>query len=224
MAVKPFKEEEWNFFKFASIVHIEFPKMLRLAFETLWNRKVAPLPGYQVWDDTPEVRKLFLALEGGKTAIPIDKSFKDWDCTALFRATIYSKAFGISTNLPTDKKTQTLSDQFIREKRPNPFHLLVSSSTRSQDETITLAIDQVRRLRNILCHMPQPRITKLDFDFFVQLVKDAFAAVGFPCRINDTDCLEEEFQEVVERNMAVVEENFRSLKKKTEELIKGNYD
>ena len=124
MAVKPFKEEEWNFYKFASVVHSEFPEMLRSAFVSLWNRKIARLPGNQVWDETPEVRKLFLALEGGKTAIPIDKSFKDWDCTALFWATTYSKTFGICTISPRDKKTQiikTLSDQFIQLRKEAPF-------------------------------------------------------------------------------------------------------
>ena len=65
----------------------------------------------------------------------------------------------------------------------------------------------------------------IDFMILVELVKAAFDAVGFPtCRINDSDCLEEEFHELNRKNAAVVEENFRALKKVTEKLIKGNYD
>ncbi|XP_028396954.1 uncharacterized protein LOC114520821 [Dendronephthya gigantea] len=176
MAVKPFSKEELNFFKFASIVHDEFPKMLRSTFVTLWDRKIAPLPGYQVWDDTPAVRTLLLALEGGTTPIPTNDSFEDWDCTALFKATIYSKTFAISTTTTI----KTLSDKFLRGKKPSPFHVSVISPTGNQDETITLTIDQVRLLRNKFCHLPKFGMTKPVFDDYVQLANDAFTAVGFP--------------------------------------------
>ncbi|XP_028396949.1 uncharacterized protein LOC114520815 [Dendronephthya gigantea] len=175
MAVKPFSKEELNFFKFASIVHDEFPKMLRSTFVTLWDRKIAPLPGYQVWDDSPAVRTLLLTLEGGTTPIPTNDSFEDWDCTALFKATIYSKTFAISTTTTI----KTLSDKFLRGKKPSPFHASLISPTGNQDETITLAIDQVRLLRNTFCHLPKLGMTKPVFDDYVQLVNDAFTAVGF---------------------------------------------
>ena len=174
MEVKPFSKEELNFFKFASIVHDEFPKMLRSTFVTLWNSKIAPLPGYQVWDDTPAVRTLLSTLEGGTTAIPTNESFKNWDCTALFKATIYSKTFAVCTTT-----IKTLNDQFITGKKPSPFHTSLISSSGNQDETITLSIDQVRLLRNHLCHLSESSITKADFDVCVKLGKDAFAAVGF---------------------------------------------
>ncbi|XP_028397088.1 uncharacterized protein LOC114520938 [Dendronephthya gigantea] len=175
MAAKPFSKEELNFFKFASIVHDEFPKMLRWTFVALWNSKIAPLPGYQVWDDSPAVRTLLSKREGGKTAIPTNDSFEEWDCTALFKATIYSKTFGISTTTTI----KTLSDQFIKGKKPNPFHASLTSPTGNQDETISLAIDQVRLLRNHLCHSSASSITKPDFDDYVRLAKDAFTATGF---------------------------------------------
>ena len=111
IAARPFTKEELNFLKFASIVHDEFPKMLRHAFETIWNNKIAPtLPGYQVWDDSPAVRNLLQIREGEKTDIPTNKSFKEWDCTALFKATIYfmAKTFGVTTSTAT-KSTATKS-------------------------------------------------------------------------------------------------------------------
>ena len=179
MSVKPFSKEELNYLKFASIVHDEFPKMLRSTFVELWNAKIAPLPDYQVWNDTPAERKLLLN-RGGKTKIPITKSLEDWDCTALFQATLYSNTFGTITISPTTKK-------------PSPFHSSLISPTGNPDETIALAIDQVRLLRNTLCHMPQPSITKADFDDYVRHAKDAFDATGFStCRIDDIGNLEEE--------------------------------
>ena len=168
MAAISFSKEALNFFKFASIVHDEFPKMLRLTFETLWNSKVAP--DYQVWDDTRAVRKLFKTLEGGKTAIPTNKSYEDWDCTALFKATIFSQAFA---------NINTLYDQFIKGKKTGAFHTLPTIQTGNQDETLTLAIDRVRQLRNELCHLPNCTIEKCVFDYYVQLAKEAFTAVGF---------------------------------------------
>ncbi|XP_028397079.1 uncharacterized protein LOC114520930 [Dendronephthya gigantea] len=175
MEVKSFLKEELNFFQFASIVFDEFPKMLRSTFVLLWDSKIAPLPGYQVWDDTPAVRTLLLTLEGGTTPIPTNKSIEDWDCTALFQANIYSKTFAISTTTTI----KTLHDQFIKGKKPNPFHASLTSPTGNQDETITLAIDQIRLLRNNLCHLPKSSITKSDFDDYVELAKDAFVATGF---------------------------------------------
>ena len=176
MAVKPFSKEELNFFKFSSIVIDEFPKAVRQIFITLWNSKVAVLPGYQVWDDSTAVRNMLLKSEGGKTGIPINQSIDEWDCTALFQATIYAKTFGSSSGKGS---TKTLSDLYLKNKKPAPgsFHPSVNSPTGNQDETYALAIDQLRLLRNTLCHSAKLEIAKADFDQFVQLVKDALTAV-----------------------------------------------
>ena len=218
MAAKRFSKEELNFFKFASIVYDEFPKMLRYTFVHLWDTKIAPRPGYQVWNDSPTVRNRLLLSEGGTTDIPTNKSYEDWDCTALFKATIYSKTFKTSTILPTTKKTSTittLSDQYIKGKSPSPFHLSLVSKTGNKDETIALAIDQIRLLRNTLCHLPQPTIAKAKFDEYVQLAKNAFVAVGFPThQIDEIGRLEEE---------DFPTEKFNELnKKRTDDLIKFN--
>ncbi len=190
MAARPFTKEELNFLKFASIVHDEFPKMLRHTFETIWNNKIAPtLPGCHVWDDSPAVRNLLQIREGGKTDIPTYKSFKEWDCTALFKATIYSKTFGVTTSTAT----KTLSEQYLKGKKPNPFHSSVVSPTGNQDESLALAIDQLRLLRNKLCHIFSGSVSKTDFDRFVLLAKDAFTATGFTGdRLDDIGSLREE--------------------------------
>ena len=43
--------EQLNFFKFATIVLDEFPKVLQQIFVVKWDKEIAPLPGYQPWDD-----------------------------------------------------------------------------------------------------------------------------------------------------------------------------
>ncbi|XP_028400958.1 tetratricopeptide repeat protein 28-like [Dendronephthya gigantea] len=174
MAAKPFSNEELNFFKFSSIVFDEFPNMLRATFVKLWNTKISVL-GCNEWDDTPEVRALFLKHEGGTTDVPTNRSYHDWDCTNLFRATIYSKTFGISTMF----KTQTLNDQYIKGRKTSEFHPSLISPGGIEEETLTLAIDQVRLLRNHLCHLSKSKMKKADFLKYVQLAKDAFAATGY---------------------------------------------
>ena len=183
MAEKRLSKEEFNFLKYALIVFDEFPKMLRCTFVQLWNNKIASLPGNQLWENTSvSVRERI------KAKISTDKSFEDWDCTDLFKATIYSKTFATSTT-----PIKTLKDQFIVGKITNPFHFSPISPTGNRDETMALAIDQIRLLRNTLCHSPQPTMTKATFDCYVELAKDAFDAVGFPtCGIDDIGNLEEE--------------------------------
>ncbi len=175
MAAKPFTKEQLNFFKFSTLVIDEFPKVLRLIFITMWNSKVAIRPGFFVWDDSPKVRSMFLTSEGGKTDIPITKSIQEWDCTALFKATIYAKTF-----VTPSKKEWTLNDFYLKKIKPAPgyFHSSVQSATGNQDETYALAIDQLRLLRNTLCHSPKPEIIKTDFDHYVQLVTNALTAVN----------------------------------------------
>ena len=189
MAVKPFTKEELNFFKFSSIVLDEFPKMLRETFIKMWDTKIAPSPGHMVWDDSITVRNLLLKKEGGATDIPTNKSINEWDCTALFKATLYSNTFGRGTS----KSTKTLSHQYLKGKKPGPFHSSVNSPSGNQDETVTLAIDQLRLLRNALCHTPKPTLALAKFSNFIQLVKDAFTACGVSvARIDEIGCLGEE--------------------------------
>ena len=162
MAVKPFSKEQLNFLKFSTLVLNEFPKVLRQIFKTMWDRKIATRPGFIPWDDSLRVRNMLLTSEGGKTDIPITKSVEEWDCSALFKATIYAKTFGLKKVKPT----------------PGPFHSSVRSSTGIQDETYALVIDQLRLLRNTLCHSPVLEIVKSTFDHYVQLVIDALTAVN----------------------------------------------
>ena len=48
----------------------------------------------------------------------------------------------------------------------------------NQAETFALAIDQLRLLRNSLCHSTSSEIVKATFDQYVQHAKDAFKALG----------------------------------------------
>lgn len=54
-------------------------------------------------------------------------------------------------------------------------------------ETYALAIDQLRLLRNSICHSHGSEIIKVTFDQYVQLAKDAFKALGV--NTNSTDAV-----------------------------------
>ena len=182
MVVKPFTKEQLNFFKFATIVLDEFPKMLREIFIKMWDS----LPGDITWDDSITVRNLLLTREGGKTDIPTNKSISEWDCTALFKATIYSHTFGCA------KSRKTLSQQYVNGKKPSPFHASVNSSDGNKDETITLAIDQLRLLRNCVFHKPNPNLGLAEFKDLIKLSKDAYKACEASIvRIDEISCLRE---------------------------------
>ena len=188
MAAKPFTKEELNFCKFSFIVLDEFPKMLREIFIKMWDNKIASLPGYITWDDSVTVRNLLLTREGGKTYIPTNRSINEWDCTALFKATIYSTTFGRATS----KSTKTLSQQYLKGKKPSPFQTPVISPSGNQDETITLAIDQLRLLRNFVFHKPNPTLELAEFKDLIKLSKDAYTACGVSIvRIDEISCLRE---------------------------------
>jgi hypothetical protein len=175
MAAKPFSKELLNFCKFSTLVLDEFPKVLRQIFITMWNSKIATRPGFITWDDSTNVRKMLLASEGGKTDIPTTKSIEEWDCTALFKAAIYAKTFGIPSS-----HGSTLNSLYLKKIKPaaGSFHSSVQSSTGNQDETYALAIDQLRLLRNVLCHSPKSEIIKTDFDNYVLLANYALSAVS----------------------------------------------
>ena len=175
MVVKSFTDEQLNFFKFSKLVVDEFSKALRQTFKHMWENFG---PG-SVWDDSEGVRDSFLTKEGGKTKVPTDKSYEEWDCTALFRATIYARMFA----LPDSKgNLKTLSKLYVEPRGSMPdgsFHASVLSPSGDQAETFALAIDQLRLLRNSLSHLSSSeKINKTTFDQYTELTKDAFTALG----------------------------------------------
>ena len=177
MALQPFLDEQLNYFKFTSIALNEFPKALRQTFKSMWDNNFAHGPGYQLWDDSTAVRNLFLATEGGATKVPTHISYEEWDCTALFQATIYAKSFALPDSTGHHK---TLSDLYVKPRKlaHGMFHASVVSTSANNAETFALAIDQLRLLRNSLCHSHTSEIDKPTFDQYVQYAKDAFTALG----------------------------------------------
>ncbi|KAJ7384653.1 hypothetical protein OS493_020232 [Desmophyllum pertusum] len=69
---------------------------------------------FQPWDDSIAVRNLFLSTEGGKTKVPTHLSYDEWDCTALFQATIYARSFA----LPDSKGHQRTLGDFSEINKP----------------------------------------------------------------------------------------------------------
>ena len=177
MTLQPFSDEQLNFFKFSSLVLNEFPKALRQTFKTMWDNTYGGRPGFQFWDDSSAVRNLFATTEGGRTKIPIGQSYNEWDCTNLFRATIFSRSFALSAS--TGSYT-TLSDLYVKPRAipHGSFHACVVSPSGNMTETFALAIDQLRLLRNSLCHSTSSEMDKLTFDQRVNYAKDAFQALG----------------------------------------------
>ena len=179
MALQPFRNEQFNYFKFASIALNEFPKALRQTFKSMWDNNLRHRPGHQLWDDSAAVRNLFLTFEGGpgKTKVPTNLSYEEWDCTALFQATIYANSF----SMPDSRgHLTTLGELHVKPRKlaPGVFHTSVVSPGGDNAETFALAIDQLRLLRNALCHSHSSEIEKTKFDHYVQLAKDAFKALG----------------------------------------------
>ena len=174
-----FALEQLNFFKFSSVVLDEFPFVLRRVFVNMWDNQVAPTPGFQNWDDSPLVRNMFFSKEGGKTKhVPTGKSFHEWDCTALFEATLYAQSFAMPDR---SGRSATLDKLYVKPRRLpiGTFHPVISSSSGNQAETFALSLDQLRLLRNTLCHQTSTqKIDKKTFAHYVQLAKDAFAALG----------------------------------------------
>ena len=182
---KAYSNEELNFFKFASIVLNEFPGALRQIFVDMWDKRVAPHHSNQVWDDSVGVHNLLLNIEGPKTKIPKNSSFQDWDCTALFQATLYAKTFA----LPDSKgNMKTLGEFYLRNLKllPGQFHSHVTSPSGDPNETIALAIDQLRLLRNTLCHSSSPCVVKVTFDDYVKYAIEGITAVNVTTKSIET--------------------------------------
>ena len=177
MTLQPFRDEQLNFFKFSSLVLNEFPKALRQTFKTMWDNNYGGRPGFQLWDDSTAVRNLFSTTEGGRTKVPIHQSYNEWDCTNLFQATIFSRSFALSGST---RSYSTLSDLYVKPRAipHGSFHACVLSPGGNMKETFALAIDQLRLLRNSLCHSTSSEMDKLTFDQRVNYAKDAFQALG----------------------------------------------
>ena len=174
-----FSSEQLNFFKFSCIVLDEFPVALRQVFVHMWDNQIALKTGIPKWDDSPAVRNLFLHKEGGKTKyVPTSKSYHEWDCTALFEATLYAQSFA----MPDGSGGFANLDKLYVKPRCLPresFHPSISSPLGNQAETFALALDQLRLLRNTLCHqISTQKIDKTTFDHYILLAKDAFVALG----------------------------------------------
>ena len=176
MTLQPFSDEQLNFFKFSSLVLNEFPKVLRQTFKTMWDNTYGGRPGFQPWDDSTAVRNLFATTEGGRTKIPIGQSYNEWDCSNLFQATIFSRSFALPAGTGS---ITTLSDLYVKPRAlpHGSFHACVLSPGNNA-ETVALAIDQLRRLRNSLCHLSNSEMDKATFDQHVNYAKDAFKALG----------------------------------------------
>ena len=175
MVIKSFTDEQLNFCKFSTLVVDEFPKALRQTFKNMWENVG---PGSN-WDDSEGVRDSFLTKEGGRTKVPTEKSYEEWDCTALFQATIHAQTF---TLLDCKGNLKTLAELYVKPRgfMPNgSFHASVLSPVGNQAETFALAIDQLRLLRNSLFHFSSSeKINKTTFDQYTELAKDAFKALG----------------------------------------------
>jgi predicted nucleic acid-binding Zn-ribbon protein len=174
--MQPYSDDELNYFKFASIVLKVFPDALRSIFVDMWDTRVAR--SSTVWDDSPFIRNILHNNEAPNTKLPTNNSFEEWDCTALFQATLYARTFALPDS--TGKK-KTLGEMYLKRRKPvpAPFHSAVRSSSGDANETIALAIDQLRLLRNNLCHTSSPQINKVTFDDYVRHAKDAFTALNF---------------------------------------------
>lgn len=182
MVRAPYPDDKLNFFKFTDIVTGEIPKALRQTFKLMWDRQFGPA---QLWDDSDIVRQSFKAKEGGTTKVPTGQSYEEWDCTALFQATIFAQSFAL---LDSTGHYRTLSDLYVKPLglARGCFHASVVSSGGDDYETVALAIDQLRLLRNSLSHLANSEMSKRTFNQSLQLVKDAFKALGLKTDKIDT--------------------------------------
>ena len=99
------------------------------------------------------------------------------DCTALFQATLYAKSFRSPDGTGNLK---TLDELYVKPRGVphGQFHGSVISANGDPYETFALSIDQLRRLRNSLCHSTSTELDQNMFDQYVNLAKDAFEALS----------------------------------------------
>ena len=222
MALQPFSDKQLNFFKFASLVLNEFPKILRKTFKTMWDNTYGHRPGFQLWDDSTAVRKMFDSEEaksGKKTKVPVLQSYNEWDCTSLFQATIFAWSFALPASTGS---CTTLSDWYVKPCAVpyGSFHACVVSPGGNMAETFALAIDQLRLLRNSLCHSTSSEMDKATFDQRVNYAKDAFQALGVPTAPIDalSSLTESDFTNKVRQLEKSIKEETREYIKFLEEM------
>lgn len=182
-----YRDDKLNFFKFSAIVTDEIPKALRQTFKFMWDRQFGTV---LLWDDSPAVRTLFKTKEGDTTKVPTNQSYEELDCTALFQATIFAQSFALPDSIGNYK---TLSDLYVKPLGlpRGGFHASVVSSGGDDYETVALAIDQLRLLRNWLSHSVKGEMSKRTFNHYLQLVKDSFKALGL--KTDEIDAIGSEF-------------------------------
>lgn len=170
-----------NYFKLTQIVLDEFPRALRHAFKAMWDKKYPN----QTWDDSSKVHNTFSALEGTS----IINSYEEWDCTQLFKATIFARTFADSLT------GETLRDMYLTKSQPLKGSFRAKGTiitAENRDEKFALAIDQLRLLRNALCHSSSTQTDKSKFQDFIERTREAFKALQFDTRpIDDIINLEE---------------------------------
>lgn len=178
----------------------KFPEVLRQAFKSRWDGTFGLRPGFRPWDDSATVREMFRTIQGGSTRVPIDRSYEEWDCRDLFQATINSvwdcpdvfQVFRATIN-------RTLFQLYVspRKVRSRSFHPSVVSRKQDYAETFTLAIDQLRRLRNSHWNSPSSEMDKETFQRYVKYGKDAFEALGVTSNFaNTAGCAREVIKEI----------------------------
>ena len=170
----PFSNDRLNFFKFCIVVLDKFPLALQQVFVLLWNNSEGrSLPK---WDDTDEVRNIFLKEEDWETNVPTRYSIKEWNSAVLFEATLYAKMFG---KIDGNGRRRTLKQLYVkREPSRGAFHPGIGKGFRSQSETFALALDQLRLLRNALCYLTKEQeVDNERLDMYLGRAKEAFAAL-----------------------------------------------
>ena len=173
-----FSPEQLNFLKFSSVVFDEFPVTLRSAFVFMWDNLVATTPGVPKWDDSITVRNIFQTKEGDpKRTLTLNKSYNEWSCSEFFQVTLFARTFAMPDGTGV---VSTLSRLYVRPHvlSAGTFHSSVRSATGNPVETYALALDQLRLLRNALCHQNCGKIDKATFAHYLSLAKDAFTALG----------------------------------------------
>ena len=204
-----FTKEQLNCFKFTSVIKREFPIALRKTFKAMWDEKFGPS---EIWDDSDSVRNSFLAKEGGasSTRVPTHTSYEKWDCTAMFQATIYARSFAIPDSTAHPK---TLHDLYLRPLAllPGSFHSSVVSPRGDPEETRALAIDQLRRVKNLLAHLADDKMDQVTFDRNIHRTMEAFQALGVSTKeiqklgnLPESDLLTSQSSKLrFQRNMAI---------------------
>lgn len=124
----------------------------------------------------------------------------------MCQATINAKSFANSTG-------QTLHDLYLRPLRLpfGRFHSSVVSPRGDPEETRALAIDQLRRVKNLLAHLADDKMDQVTFDRNIHRTMEAFQALGVSTKeiqklgnLPESDLLTSQSSKLrFQRNMAI---------------------